>query len=301
MNAQSEEPVLGVDVGGTHVRRLAWSGEQPVPLPLSDLEKGYEPLIHQVARLRREAESKLNMRFSAIGLGLPGAIEGRRVKWLPNIEGFHDVPLADDLEDALGIPVWLANDGHAALLGEAWKGAAARATSAALLTIGTGLGGAILVGNRIVRGRHGTAGAFGWTSLSSDEPSPANHGEFESRVSGTALNEIGRAMDPPLNSFQIVERARAGLPKYLRILHELGTLLGRGLAVVASTIDPEVLIVTGGLSDAFDLMEDSMRAAYDAFSSPMVRDTPIVRAQLGTTAGAYGAVQLARQRGEVFI
>lgn len=300
MSATPREAALGIDVGGTNIRCVVWDGVSCRPLPSGPMVRGYDALLEHVDRRRADAESRLGVRPTAVGLGLPGAVKGREVVWLPNLDGFDHAALADDLERLVGLPVWLANDAHVALLGEAWQGAAADVASAALLTIGTGLGGAILVNDRILRGFHGTAGAFGWLGAPRGTAGSGRHGELESVLSGTALNAIGQAMVPPLSSYAIIDRARAGDPDCLRVVEELAALLGRALATLASTLDPELLVISGGLSDAFDLMERTMRDAYARFGSPMVRDTRIVKARLGAMAGAYGAARLAELKGEVF-
>jgi predicted NBD/HSP70 family sugar kinase len=121
--------------------------------------------------------------------------------YLPFLDGKD---LAADLSERLGADVIVSNDAQLALLGEIWCGAAQNRQSAVLISVGTGVGGAIMMGGKIIRGIHGSAGAFGWLNLDWREPSDPNHGYVERHASGSALEAIGRQLDPPLTSYEII-------------------------------------------------------------------------------------------------
>jgi glucokinase len=191
--------------------------------------------------------------------------------------------------------VVLGNDAQLALLGEVWRGAARRRRSAALLSVGTGIGGALLLDGRIVRGVHGSAGAFGWLNFDYRCVPDPDHGFLERMASGSALAGRAQQLEPPLTSYELIAQARAGHPACLSVVREVGHLLGLACASIASLFDPEVLLFTGGLSEAFDLFEPVMREQLQRYGAPGVRTIPLLRAQLGSEAAAYGALRAAER------
>lgn len=283
---------IGFDVGGTKIQgALLRNGElirsRKVPTP-SD----YDGLVSMIGRLHDELTGGRG-RAERMAVGLPGTVSDQRVQWVPNLRYLDGRGLAVDLADRVGVDVLLANDAQLTLLGEAWRGAAVQRDSAALVSIGTGIGGAIMFGGRIIRGANRSAGAFGWLNLDADGPRDPDHGNLELRASGRALEAIGRACTPPMTTYQIIENARAGREPAAGIVGRLGHMLGVSAAMIASALDPETIVFSGGLSDAFDLMAPGIRAAFTDFCSPSVRRTPLVPAALGPDASLCGATRAA--------
>jgi predicted NBD/HSP70 family sugar kinase len=212
---------------------------------------------------------------------------------VPNLPYLDGRPLAADLAGRAGAArVELGNDAQLALLGEAREGAARGCRSAVLVTVGTGIGGAVMAGGRIVRGARGSAGAFGWLPAAG-AAATADRGAFELAASGRALDRLaggGRG------ARDLVDAARAGEPAARAAVEAYGRVLGTGVAALASILDPEVVLVGGGLSEAMDVLAGPVAAAVAASASPNGRQVPVRAAALGPAAGAVGAVHAARHR-----
>jgi predicted NBD/HSP70 family sugar kinase len=199
-----------------------------------------------------------------------------------------------------GAEVMLGVDGHFTLLAEALEGAAKGHGSSALVAVGTGIGGAIMIDGRIWRGHNGTAGSWGWIPLS-DARAHDGHGAFELMASGTALSLRAAALVPPMNAFELIEAARAGIECALREVNEFAFVLGEGLAAVASVFDPEIVIIGGGLSAAVDVLGEGIRKSMLRWSSPNTKDVPVVPATLGPTAGVVGALLAAQSKESLWL
>lgn len=292
--------VIGVDVGGTSVRvgvaapdgarRLGQ--ERPVPQDPVAL------VNHITAEWRavRAADAGVGARPESVVVALPGRTDAYVPQWIPNLPFLDGVPLAQMLAERLGVPVrscGLVNDGQATLVAEAHEGAAAGAQHALLIVIGTGIGGAMLVDGKLVRGRHGCAGSFGWASAGGASPDGVR-GPWEQVASGTALDALSAEFGGGRSA---VAAARSGDHRAAAVMTEYGGRLGVGLAALASVLDPDVVVVGGGLSAAFDVLAVPVRAAFERCASPVVRDVPIRAAALGPRAGLLGALMLAGEDG----
>jgi predicted NBD/HSP70 family sugar kinase len=280
---------VGADVGGTRVRVIVQdlaTGERstiietPVPGTTPGLVDAVAGSVEQLCAGGRPA---------VVAIGLPGQVAGGRVVWVPNLRFLDGSPLADLVAERLAAPCRLSNDAQATLLAEAREGAARGAADALLLAVGTGIGGAVLLGGRIVTGAHGCAGSFGWLPLAGG-PRDADHGEWETAASGRSLEALGE----PWGSVQnMLAAARDGDPGAIETVTAEGRLLGRGAAALASVFDPGVVVFAGGLVQAFDLLEKPMREAMAQYASPAGRTVPVVPAALGSVAGVVGALHLA--------
>jgi predicted NBD/HSP70 family sugar kinase len=286
---------VGIDVGGTKIQAASLHKEivrltHQVATPSGSYAAFLAALVDSVE------EAAGGERVERIGIGLPGTVTERDVTWMPNLPFLNGRQLAIDLAALVQeTPIVLANDAQAALLGEVWRGAARACRSAVLVSVGTGVGGAILQEGKVVRGAHGSAGAFGWLTLDWHEPTHPEHGYVERHASGSALDALARQCDPPATSYELIARARANDAGSMEIIARFSNLLAAAFASIASILDPEVLILAGGLSEAFDLFSAPLRRGMSLWGSPGVRETPIVPAQLGKYAAAYGALRLAMQ------
>lgn len=277
---------LGIDVGGTKILFADYSGDQVRIVGRKATPNSYEEFLELVGRM-------VSGKVKRIGVGIPGTSSKEKVTWVPNIPYLDNQNLSNDLEKLFGAEVLLANDAQLALLGEVWKGAGRGNKDAVLMSIGTGIGGAIMVEDKLIRGQRGAAGALGWLNLDHVHPSDRNHGYLELHASGRTLEKVGLAMAPPLTSFEIVERTKKGDPACLEVMNKMGHLIGTAFASIASVLDTEILIVSGGLSGEFDLFKASMYKSFKEFAAPGISEIPIVKSELGSLSGVYGAIRLA--------
>ncbi|HVU68213.1 MAG TPA: ROK family protein [Ktedonobacteraceae bacterium] len=284
---------LGIDVGGTKIQGASSSGgEVALTAQLATPTADYASFVAVLVRVVEETRARWG-ELAGLAIGLPGTVGEQCVTWVPNLPFLNGKDLAGDLAARLGLAVDLANDAQLGLLGEVWRGAARGCRSAILVSLGTGVGGAIMVGGNIVRGIHGGAGAFGWLNLDWREEPDVEHGYVERHASGSALNELARQLEPGLTSRELIARARTHHAQSSELVERFSALLGAACASLASILDPEVLILAGGLSEAFDLFAPLLHQQMHRHGAPGVRHTPIVPARLGKNAAAYGALRAA--------
>ena len=306
-------PVVGVDFGGTWIRAALADGSGGLTArreARTPAREGVEAVVESIIR----AVEEVGAPFAAVGVCSPGPLDARTgVVYSPsNLLGWRDVPLAAMLERRLGVPVVLGNDANAAALGEHAYGAGRGFSDVIYVTVSTGVGGGIIAGGRLLEGRRGAAGEVGHIVLQPDG-SPCgcgNRGCLETLASGTAIarqardaiaagwnTEIAGLAGPEGVSAEVVVRAAvAGDGLAREIVRRAGRWLGLGLAGLVHLYDPEVLIVGGGVTGAGDLLMDPAREILLANVMPIYReDLRVVRPDLGTDAGLYGAVALARE------
>lgn len=282
------QATVGVDVGGTRLRVIGQDADKrrsnvheiAVPRTVPDFVDALGVLIDEVAGGRR---------VSHTAIGLPGETTAAVPRWVPNLRFLDGAPLASLVAARVGGECTLVNDAQATLVAEAHEGAAAGCASVALVAVGTGIGGALMVDGHLVRGARGCAGAFGWLSFDGAVGDP-DHGAWEQVASGAALE---RHAEPWDGVASMIVAARGGDRAALQVMEQFGTRLGTGIAVLASTFDPEVIVLAGGLVVSLDLIEDSLLAAQHAFASPAGRTVPVVAAALGPRAGVIGALLVA--------
>lgn len=299
-------PLLaGVDVGGTKVAVGITDGTGRIVATRreSTTRKGGNHVVAQIISLldgviREAGAEKLGV--MAIGIAVPAVIDQKRgaVLWAPNVPGWqHEAEVCRPVGEALGVPVSLHYDGHAWVVGEWWCGAARGTRDAALIAVGTGIGGGLILDGRLHRGRIGVAGAIGWWLLdwhgaSAGRRAPA--GWLESIASGPA---IARAAGKP-TSEEALRAAREGDAAARAAIAQAAEVLGVTAANVASMIDPEVIVLAGGvITGAADLLLPRIREIASREAQPQVaRVLRVVPAELGEDAAWLGAARLAQLR-----
>ncbi|WP_428358292.1 ROK family protein [Leptodesmis sp.] len=296
----SESPtapqVLGIDLGGTAIKlgRFTQDGtclqtlRIPTPQPAT-------PKAVLVAMAAAIAEIDPQRKAIAIGVGTPGPADaaGRIARVAINLSGWQDVPLADWLEAKTGRPTVIANDANCAGLGEAWLGAGRWYRNLILLTLGTGVGGAIILDGKLFVGHHGTAGELGLITLNPDGPpcNSGNQGSLEQYVSVQAIRRR-TGMEPD----ELGAMALAGDPKALEFWQQYGRDLGAGLASLIYVLTPEAIVIGGGVSASADFFFPSVQAEIERRVLPSSRaGLQLLRAELGNQAGMVGAAKLAWQ------
>jgi predicted NBD/HSP70 family sugar kinase len=286
--------LLGIDLGGTRLR-AAVAG----PAPVEPVALGDEPAPASVEALveRVSAHAAAGAPLAGIGITVPGLVDGTVCRWVPNLPYLDGVDLADALS-ALGTPVVAGNDAQLALLAEASQGAAAGSRDALLLAVGTGIGSAVLCEGRIARGSHGGACSFGWACADAGDAGHARLGWLERQASGRALDVLGAGLDPPRDARGLISAARAGDPAAVEALDGVADVLGTTLAGAVALLDPEVVLVAGGVAAALDVLGPALRAALDRRLPAHLHGVPVRAGAFGPDAGIVGALLAARTGAE---
>lgn len=290
---------LAVDVGGTKIAAglVTPDGRLEARLEVSTDRRGGDHAVAQVVALVRQLAGQAPV--LGVGIAVPAVIDPTRrtVVWAPNIRGWRRVPLAQEVEAAVGQPALLEYDGHAAVVGEHWLGAARGVRNAVMLIIGTGIGGGMVLDGRLYRGSDSLAGAAGWLTCGWP-PTPPPGRPFpclERLAAGPALAQqagvaSGRAEEVLRAAAQGDEAARQALEAVLMAL-------GRAVADIVSLLNPDLVILGGGLGSALTpAMLARIRALVRTHAQPVAaRRVRVVRARLGREAGLFGAARLVFQ------
>ncbi|MEO0688372.1 MAG: ROK family protein [Cyanobacteria bacterium J06649_11] len=232
----------------------------------------------------------------AIGVGTPGPADasGRVAKVAINLPQWWNIPVADILSAKIGKPVIIDNDANCAGLGEAWLGAGRFYKNFILLTLGTGVGGAIFIDGKLFTGKFGSAGELGLINLIPDGPQckSGNQGSLEQYTSVIAIRR--RTGQEPLELGALAEKGDA---KALEFWQEYGKYLGIGVTSLLYVLTPEAVVIGGGVSASFEFFLPSMKTEIEQRVMPTSRENlQIIRAQLGNRAGMLGAAKLAIEK-----
>jgi glucokinase len=302
-----------VDLGGTNLRTALVGPDGEILDKHKEASHAADGWMKVVARLidnikrQKEIGAQKGAEVSAVGVGAPGVIlvnKGIVVK-SPNFPDWNNLPLKAELEKALNIPVFIENDANAAALGEKWRGAGRNITSMILLTLGTGVGGGIILDNRIWHGADGMAGEIGHMTLIPDgRPcNCGNNGCLEMYASARGIvqsyrDELERRKLPlaakDVTAEQVYQAAREGDAVARGGMKDMGRMLGIGIASLINIFNPEMVVIGGGVKDAWPLFigathEEIMKRAFQV---PAER-TEIVPSSLGDDAGMVGAAAVA--------
>src|SRR3989449_5326991 len=294
---------IGIDLGGTNLRAAAIdrSGKMLRKIAGStDLSAGREAVVaDMVASIRNLREQCGAATLAGVGVGTPGFIimEKGVITGSPNMPGFDNFPIRDEIERQLGAPVVLENDANAAALGEKWMGAGRDYNDLVLLTLGTGIGGGIISGGKVLHGFVGMAGELGHTTVSptGNPCGCGNQGCLEKHASATAVVAMARMMGlgDHLTSETVYKLAVDGNEKAQAVFTVMGQALGTALATLVNIFNFPLYLLSGGMLPAWDLfapaMMDEIRRRSYRFRNTQTR---IDKATLGNEAGLYGAAYL---------
>jgi glucokinase len=294
---------IGVDLGGTNLR-VAAVGEngsmlEKVAEPIS-YDNGPEAVIATITDVIRAVISRIqNGSLYGVGIGVPGFInmETGTIIGSANLPGFEEFPVRDAIQQHLGTSIILENDANAAALGELWMGAGKNVKDLILLTLGTGIGGGIVVDGKVLHGFLGMAGEFGHMTVFPDgNPCGCgNRGCLEKHASATAIAAMGRMMHfgRDITSAHVAELALAGNERAKLVFESVGRALGIALANLINIFNFPLYLLTGGPVAAWDLFAPSMFNEIEQRSLIYARTgTRIEKAQLGADAGLFGAAYL---------
>ncbi len=302
---------IGVDLGGTNLRTSIITNTGDILEKHKEATRAAEGCDKVVARLVQNIERQIGVarrsgrEVAAVGVGAPGVIHAQSgvVVKSPNFPDWNNLPLRDMLQKALGIPVVIENDANAAALGEQWRGAGREARSMVLITLGTGVGGGIILDRKIWHGADGMAGEVGHMTLVPEGRACGcgNRGCLEMYASARGIVQSYRELVPDapqgITSEQVFLAARKGEKAALRVMHGMGTYLGIGIANLVNVLNPELFVIGGGVKDGWPLFIDAATAEMKkrAFDYPAER-TKIAPSELGDDAGMVGAAAAAFQQ-----
>ncbi|MFZ5869352.1 MAG: ROK family glucokinase [Actinomycetota bacterium] len=310
---------IGLDIGGTKIAAGLVSADGELvatarrETPANDVEAIEDAAADAVAELAADHD------VEAVGVAAAGFVDARRstIVFAPNL-AWRDEPMRRDLEARTGLPVVVENDANAAAWGEFRHGAGREVDDMVLLTVGTGLGGGVVIDGNLLRGHSGFAAELGHVRVVPDghRCGCGNRGCWEQYASGRALVREARELastDSPLAARlleladgkakriegpHVTQAAEEGDAAAVELLADLGTWLGEGIASIVAVLDPAVIVVGGGVADAGDLLLEPARAAFRRQLTARGHrpEAQIVRARLGNDAGMIGAADLARIR-----
>ncbi|MGN0987906.1 MAG: ROK family glucokinase [Otoolea sp.] len=310
-----EKKCIGIDVGGTTVKvglfeldgTLLRKWEVP-----TRKENGGENILPDVAASIRKVleEEKLTLNdVAGAGMGIPGPVlPDGYVEVCVNLR-WHDINPQRQLSDLLeGLPVRTGNDANVAALGEMWQGGGKGYSDIVMVTLGTGVGGGVIIDEKIVSGKHGMGGEIGHIRIREGEKESCNckgHGCLEQVASATGIaREARRAMaaknvDSMLRRFgdavtakDVLDCAKAGDGLALEVMETVCYYLGWGLAMISMTVDPEIFVIGGGVSRAGTFLTDMIKKYYNEYTPMSENKAGITLATLGNDAGIYGAARL---------
>ncbi|HXG33213.1 MAG TPA: ROK family protein [Bryobacteraceae bacterium] len=308
--------VIAVDVGGTKIAAaVVDSGGDIVSRIRQPTDRrGGEAVAAQIAELTRKVLEQAGVAWddiAAVGVDVPGIyFAGTGEVWAPNLPGWDRIPLLAILQAALPCPVVIDSDRAACVLGEQWCGAARGLTDVVFLTIGTGIGAGIITGGRLCRGAQGIAGAAGWLALTPQSSDLYRQvGCFEAEAAGPAVARRAAAVAAkrPTRMLElaggclelitpetVVEAARRGDAAAQEVLAETGRYLGLGLANLVSLLNPQMIVLGGGLMAGAEWLLEPARREMMVWAQPVAAQTVrVVLSELGSDAALLGAARLA--------
>jgi len=297
------KPVLGVDVGGTNIRMALVTpagdivAQQRENLNLAACGNSSEHIIETLVQCLQPLASKA----SSIGMGFPGFFHGQTgvLAASPNLPTLNEIPLAEILEQRLGCDVQVQNDALCAALGEFHFGAAKSLDSVLHITLGTGVGGGLIMNGRPLYGEGGMACEFGHLCIDTTADarlcSCGKQGCVEAYASATAISRLyQQANGETLLAFEIYQQACQGAPDAIQVLHQAGHAIGRAIAEVVKLLDIRHITISGGVTGAWVLLHPAIIEAVEQHViEPQRGQTSIILSTLEDQGGILGAASMA--------
>lgn len=311
-----EKLYLAADLGGTNLRMAAVSRggdilfRDKVSTPSG---QGQQAVIETILSVVRNISDQLGDRYqlAAFGAAVPAVVSSREGMILrsPNLSELNGIPFTSLFAEKLGMPVVLENDANSAAVGESWKGASIGVRNSIQVTLGTGVGGGIIIDGTVLRGIDGTAGEIGHIAVVPDGY-PCGCGSVgcvEQYASATAIVRLAKELMPDypetvlreqanMTPLDVYEAGVRGDEMSIEVFRLMGKHLGVALGGLVNVLNPEAIVIGGGASAGWDLFIDHLRAEIDyrAFQHPAER-VKILRSTLGDDAGILGAAYLASE------
>ena len=311
-----KEYAFGIDLGGTTAKigLFTTSGalleKWEVP---TDTSNAGEHILENLAAavLGKMKEQSIDPeQVEGVGIGVPGPVQDASVVPIvcANLGGWGEQNVSARLSGLLdGLKVLVGNDANVAALGEIWMGAAKGCSSAVMVTLGTGVGGGVIVNNHVIDGTHGAGGEIGHLTVNRHETAVCGCGKKGCLEQYSSATGVVRCMKKLLDenpdtpcvlrgtdfvAKDVFDAARSGDALAAREVDEMADTLGMALASIAATVDPEAFLVGGGVSRAGEVLFAPLTKHFKEYAFRSCRETPIKQASLGNDAGIYGAVRL---------
>lgn len=304
---------FGVDVGGTTIKVgfFETSGKLIDKWEIkTNTENHGENILPDIAqavdnRLAQEGISKSDVQ--GVGIGVPGPVRNDGVVNNCVNLGWGVINVKEELGKLTGLEVAVGNDANVAALGEMWQGGGKGSRDVVMVTLGTGVGGGIICDGKMVAGFNGAGGEIGHITVNEDEIEPCNCGQYgclEQYASATGIVRMAKRklakseQETTLRAFgeltakDIFDEAKAGDAMAKELVDELGTILGSALSNIACVVNPEIIVIGGGVSKAGQILIDTIQKHYIETSFHACKDAKFALASLGNDAGMYGCMQL---------
>ena len=304
---------FGVDIGGTTCK-IGFFDTNGTLLDKWEIktntENNGESILSDVAKavdnkLAQEAISKDDVQ--GIGIGVPGPVDSQGVVHRCVNLGWGVVNVAEELGNLTGLKIKVGNDANVAALGEMWQGGAKGSKDVIMVTLGTGVGGGIIVDGKIVGGAHGAGGEIGHAAVDHEEKEACNCGNcgcLEQYASATGIVRVAQrtlaATDEQtvlrkftkLSAKNVLDAFKEGDKVACDVMAQVGEMLGGTLAMFACVTDPEAIVIGGGVSKAGQPLIDCIQKYYEKYAFTACKKTPIILATLGNDAGIYGSARM---------
>ena len=305
---------FGVDIGGTTCKiglfETTGSLVDKWEIPTDTREEGKNILPDIAASLQEKmAEKKIGKEeIEGIGIGLPGPVQpDGSVPLCVNL-GWKHKNIPEEMGSLMeGVPVKAGNDANVAALGEMWQGGGKGNKSLVMVTLGTGVGGGIIIDEKIVAGAHGAGGEIGHITVNPHENISCNCGRkgcLEQYCSATGITRLARESLAESHETSLLDHVREVSAKAVfdaykehdklaeKIVEKFARLLGRALSNIACVADPEIFVIGGGVSKAGEVLLEAVEQYFKEFAFPSCADTKFALASLGNDAGMYGCMRL---------
>lgn len=303
---------FGVDIGGTTVKMGLFDKEGcvlekwEIPTITENNGEGILPDIAESIKAVMEEKKITEADVIGVGVGAPGPVDEEGTIYKAVNLGWGEFNISKVLGGYLNLPVKAGNDANVAALGEMWQGGGKGHSNMVAVTLGTGVGGGIIIGGKIVTGATGAGGEIGHIHIEDAETEICgckNYGCLEQYASATGVVRLARRRlakdDAPsslrkgeLSAKAVFDAVKAGDDVAIEIAKQFGEYLGKGLAAVAAVVNPEIFVVGGGVSKAGEILFDYIKPAYEKYAFHGCRGAEFALATLGNDAGIYGAAAL---------
>jgi glucokinase len=310
----NNQHIIGIDLGGTTAKLGLFTQNGTLlekwGVPTDTSSRGKNILLNLAASIQEQMRLRQLQKNNilGVGLGIPGVVMNKRnVGTSANLNGWGGFDVAEEFARLCGIPVKVINDANAATLGELWQGSAKGAQNMFLVTLGTGVGGGLVINGHIIEGSHGIGGEIGHINVNANETricGCGNKGCLEQYASATGIANSAKALmdstDIPSSLRQydevtakhVFEYAQKGDVLAIQLANKFALELGRALSIVSNICDPEVIVIGGGVSAAGLYLLDAVKNVFEQYVLHAARSTVFKLATLGNDAGIYGAARL---------